>query len=354
MLVGCAVVIAGCASGHTHFAASTVGKSSLAGTSMPGSASSDGQTAFLASDSSYALLIRWTKTGHNLSGTIDASGLDRDVTGGQAQITGTANGSDVSLSVDGQSWTGSVAGGTLTLHVPQSDGSLQTFVLRPGDIDAYNSAVAGLHDQAQANANAAAVAQAAAQAQQARDAADGAVTSADQQVTGDMQQLAADFAALRHDSTLTADTSSAAGDLKTEQADFASEQADDRGSTPDCGQVGSDDGSVGSDDGAVQSDQGSLESDSGGIGSDISNVQNDLDALAGDAQSLTQALAADGGRTASVNNTSNIARARGSALASITAAHTVQKTAAAKMASIVAAADALVTKADAIYAACNS
>ena len=281
----------------------------------PADNGTDGEAAYLATEPGAAVFIRWTDDHGRLDASLDvsqlASGADGGVQGRQLNATGTLQGHSVDLDVGGDGeWTGTVSGHTLTLHIPQPDGSLQAVTFTQATIGDYNTAVSQLHQQVQADAAAASSA-----AQQA--AATRAVTRAEATVAQDLDNLAAATGHLRSDADFTADLTQMGEDLAAEQHDLALERAD---VAPDnCGTVDGDDGTVDGDDGTLQGDEGSTQGDIASVQADIDAVSRQLSQIAGDVAALNSAIANDPGTTAT-NPQDQVAAATQAGSAAIAAA----------------------------------
>lgn len=290
--------LAGCSSGGSTGAGRPTTSLSSVESSDPNPADNgtDGQTGYLAADTSGAVFILWTNTDGNLNATIEISepdssnNADGGVQGQQLTATGTLQGQAVDLDVtDRGNWTGTVSGRTLTLHIPQTDGSLQAVTFTQATIGDYNTAVAQLHQQVQASAAAASSA-----AQQA--AATRGVTQAEAAVAQDIDNLTAATGQLSADADFTADLTQMSKDLATEQHDLAVERGDV--APGNCGTVDGDDGTVNGDDGTLQGDQGTLQGTVGTVQADIDTVNQGVKTLAGDVTALKSAIADDPGTTA--------------------------------------------------------
>jgi hypothetical protein len=259
--------------------ANTSGSASSLPTSYTTS-TTDGQQAYLAPDMATVVLVRWTVSKGILTGTLDLSQLTSDVSGRQLAITGTLRGDNVSFDVSGTTWTGTLDATALVMHIPQPDGSLQTVRFEPGDIEAYNAAVAALHGQGEANAQATADARNAANAAQA-------VATADQRLGSDLDILASSRQGIASDAVLTGDIGAATTDLATARADYKIVQQSV--SAHDCGTAGGDAATVGSDAATVDSDAATIDSDLATIESDVTGIQQTLSAVNTDFAALKQA-----------------------------------------------------------------
>src|SRR5215471_12671891 len=137
---------------------------------------SSGPASYLASGSSYVDFIQWENTsGSNVQGTmtedtVSGTAPQESVSANRYPFTGTINGSSVTLTFSGllvsSTIYGTLNGGTLTLQVPQSNGTIQPGTMSQADTGAYNSAVAALNGRVRHANVLAAAAQAEAQQQQ--------------------------------------------------------------------------------------------------------------------------------------------------------------------------------------------
>jgi hypothetical protein len=308
--------------------------------------STDGQQAFLYADGTTVLLVRWTNAGGFLTGTVNEALLTSDVNGRQEDMTGRLTGNAVSLTVNGETWTGSLVGPShslLTLHFPASDGSLQAITLAPGDIDAYNADVAALHGTSDANA------QATADAENAANAAE-AVATADRRLGGDLDNMASSLTGIAQDAVFTSDLASAAQDLHTARADYKTVQSDVN--AHDCGSAGSDAGSVDSDAGSLDSDVGSIDSDVGSVESDVSSIQATFRAFDTDYAALKQASLASPS-TPTEHNQAQVYAAIDKAAKAIKSARAAEASARAQVAALASSAHSLATKAQSLADHCS-
>lgn len=130
------------------------------------------QRGFLATSPQWVQFIHWTETGQQITGYMEIAQLDSTNSSGLQSnymaISGTQSGQDINLSVETVGTiTGTLIDNTLTLVVPQQNGTLANETFYPATVDDYNNALAGLQqsvEDTQASATAAAAASAAAQA----------------------------------------------------------------------------------------------------------------------------------------------------------------------------------------------
>lgn len=138
---------------------STVTHSSGAPAANSGSQTpvSTGMTTFICAGSTQATLLQWTDDNGNITGTYTVSDLsgtapDEDVSSDNGYLSGTLSGTAVTLDTGFQQpLYGSLSGGTLTLNVPQSDGSYEPGTCNSGTLSDWNSVVGGLNNQARDN-----------------------------------------------------------------------------------------------------------------------------------------------------------------------------------------------------------
>lgn len=168
---------------------------------------------YLAVGNGWVNYLQWdsggtgTFTNEQLTGTPP----DETVQDNQNPITVSVNGSQVEftgLAVQ----TGTLGGGTLSLQVLNSDGTLGTDTFTPAAANAFNKAVNALQSVA-SSANSAALAQ---EAQASKQAAN---TTAENQAQSDLTTL-------EQDDNFNADLSKLSGDVTQTNQDLAGEQAD--------------------------------------------------------------------------------------------------------------------------------
>jgi hypothetical protein len=109
-----------------------------------------------------AFFISWTAINSNLTGQLQTGRLDGNtVTNSTHAFKGVFNSPSISInftgsvltdSLSGQTWTGTMKNGVLTLVYPADNGTLQTIVFKSGSINDYNQAINSL--QAQGNSQA--------------------------------------------------------------------------------------------------------------------------------------------------------------------------------------------------------
>lgn len=287
LVVLVALVAAGGFLGFSSFRSPSVVSIAHSNSTAPGD--------FLYSDSSTTLFVQWTRTGSVVSGTLDVAYLQPNatkVTNESQPFTGTLAGGDVTLVV-GQSFlgatniSGTFDGSTLTLSIPNSDGSLAQIVLRPASLSGYNHDIAALKGVAQQNL----AAQQQAQRQQAVAAAQAA---ARQQVDKAIAAVQSDLQGLSQDSNFSNVLAGVASDLVQTNTDLASTQkaaqADEAEAqqypSGNYGQVCADAGGVSADAGGVSADAGGVESSANSVVSYVNTVNSDIASLRNDFAAL--------------------------------------------------------------------
>lgn len=274
--------LASCSSGTHHSDRS----SSLALPSSPAAPVSDGQTIYMCAGGQSATLLQWTNSNGDLSGTYTESKVTgtapaEQVSSQNGHLSGTLNGPDISLTLGlfSQPLMGTLNSGTLTLNLPQSDGSFQSANCASGTLGQWNSEVSGFDSQARSD-NTTAL------RQQAQASAAAALAQAQQQLASDVSQLDQDASSLNTNKALATDVNQMQSDYQQEQADWATERSDYASGgcsseAGDAGVVGGDVGVVSGDQGTLNSDIASIQNGISGIKQDMSTVQSDLAAVQG-------------------------------------------------------------------------
>lgn len=189
-----------------------------------GAGASSASGDWLTSDQSSVTLLRLLDAKGSLSGSVNdvevpSSNSGPPVTTTSLSVSGAHQGAALTLTVNAglgitQTWSGSLKGLTLTLQVPQKDGSLQTAKFQRADENRYEAAVKNLSDrvtqarqeeaqQAQASAQAQAQAQAEEEAQASQAAASQALAAAQSNLSDAMNSLNQSLAALSVQSKVT-------------------------------------------------------------------------------------------------------------------------------------------------------
>ena len=145
-------------------------------------------SGYIATGSNFVEFIQWNDNEGNLAGSVQAvstSGQSPNLTttSNRVSVTGSLNGSSLSLSFDGGALAfGTLSGGSFTLNIPQSDGTLAPVIFRGATAAQFNDDVTKLNGRInQAN-------------QAARDAQ--ALQQKQQTINGDASQVASDMASL--------------------------------------------------------------------------------------------------------------------------------------------------------------
>ena len=310
-------------------------------------------SGYLNTGSTSAAFIQWNTNASAVSGTIQLDYIEgtppnEQLSSNTEPVSGQINGSPISLSIDGAAAQfGTISGGSFTLDVPQSDGTLAPALFSTATATQFNQAVAGLNgtvasanraaDQAAAAANhASAVAQAEQQVQSDVSTVESGISDLSSDVgafSGDLSQMKQDVATTGNDLSTT---QSAAATVKGEAKQYPGGNS---------GEVCGDAGTVEGDAGTVDGDAGTVEGDAGTVEANISTVENDESTLQSDDQQYVQDLAAVPGYSVSG------APSRSSVKAALKSASGAISSAIASSNQVIATANADVTAA---YAAANS
>lgn len=181
-----------------------------------------GQNVYICAGDTSATLLQWNNLHGALSGSYTEARLSgtapgEKVSSDNASLTGTLSGSSVTLSINvlvfTQPLSGTVKDQTLTLNVPQSDGTLQPATCQAGSLEQWNQLVTLLGGKADSDNTA--VLQQQAQASAA---------AADKQAQQDAQQALAavqGFSLSTHLNDLADDVTTTDGHLADEKKDAA-------------------------------------------------------------------------------------------------------------------------------------
>lgn len=230
-----------------------------------------------------AVLLHLTESGKSVSGTFDVTTLQTpsatNVQPEHAAFTGALDGSALTITfAEGfgfaTSLAGTVSGSTLSLQIPQSDGSMTLIALRPGTVSDYNQDVLALQNAASSNAQAARVAAEQSAAAAATQAAEQRIDSAGTQVASDMSGIDQALSSPPDFSSFDNDITEAKNDLAGAQRDAARAATE-----PDsaCGDADSAQGDADSVHGDADSLQGDVDSAASTMRS-VSNLVGTLDA----------------------------------------------------------------------------
>jgi outer membrane murein-binding lipoprotein Lpp len=218
---------------------------------------------------------RGTIIDDTLSGTAPGQIVDVQT----APVTVRFNGSAVSFTGTGvyalgaATIRGTLRGGRLSIKAPDSDGYLESAVLRPATPATYRSDLATLRRHV-SHANTVA------KRAQVHQQDSGQLTSDEQQVSTDVSTLQSDTA------TLTSDVAQMSADVQQVSADLAQLQSDAaNGAGPACENVST----VDSDATTVDSDGSTVGDDATTVAGDIGTVQGDISQLSGDVEALLKA-----------------------------------------------------------------
>jgi hypothetical protein len=274
-------------------ATSTAATSSAATTTNSSAASSqnaNGNGSYLGHFSNGIIYVVWTNTGGGLTGTLYTDLIQSNSDGTETvdpentTLTGTVNGSSVSLSLDsgGANLSGTLQGGTLELlnYPGATSGSLIEVTLQRTSTSGYETALTRLQNQVEGS-NASVEQQ---QSDQATASQDQSAASA---VMGDMTQLTSDA-----QQAVSQDRSGLyKKDLDQERADLATtidettHVLNERG-TADSGTICDDDGTVQDDVGTVEDDVGTIQDDQGTASNVTASITDDLQQLGSDDAAL--------------------------------------------------------------------
>jgi len=301
------LVLASCLAACGSTATGATGGGSSAGGSGGGSTSNSG--SFVGTASNAAILVQWTRTDGQLTGSLqqamlEGEGSSEQVSSQSESFTGTISGDSVTLSLNQglgsvTNLTGTLDGQQLDLNYPGQGGGLITIQMAPGGPPDFNADLASLQGRAGEAQNQAAQAQAA--QQQANS-----VASAAQSVSEDLSTLQSS----EHDAT---GTGSVVGDLAQMRKDLGQTQTDLQHVLGEVGHadvdtlcsdadtVSSDADTVGSDYDTIQGDQDSSGGDTGDITTAISALQHDQQALDADRTSDPADVPADAPTDAQIN-----------------------------------------------------
>ena len=267
-----AVVAAGGGAGAAYAAASP---------SQPGAA--PGVWSYLCYNGpvgSGATLLQWKDAGGGvISGTYQQASVSgtapaEQVSTDSGNLAGQVNGTGITVDLGGSSDIyGKLAGASLTLDVPQADGTIQPAACQQAGINAWNSALTALNRRTGSD-------NAVANAQQQQQQNTQQVSQDQSQLSSDTAQLAQDASSLDTDKSLAGDVQVMQQDLATEQNDWAAEQNDS------CPNQNGDAGTVDGDSGNVDGDLGNLQGDVSNLQAEVSTVRQDLSTVQADVQAI--------------------------------------------------------------------
>ncbi|MGV8910145.1 MAG: hypothetical protein ACOH1Y_14285 [Propionicimonas sp.] len=261
--------------------------------------SSSGPSTFIGHGQSSATAISWTDDGSgHLTGSVQIVIPNPDGSGDVVKtenvpFSGTLHAGQISIVVVGllgvtATWTGDLSGDTLSLNIPQADGSIAPDTLARGKISDFNSAVSELRNQvSQARAKAAADAAVAADAQvsaAAATAAELAQTEADDKVSNAMDVLQQSIADGLSFGAFSGDLATLKRDLEVTRSDAlkaTTAGAGARANGDACGDAST-----------AQGDASTVGGDESTIGGDESTAQVTIDSLSQQSQDLRDAQTA--------------------------------------------------------------
>lgn len=248
-----------------------------------------GVTTYLCRFTNEAMLLQWNTSNGSISGTyqdatISGTTPQEQVNTSQGDLGGTTSSSGgITLNIGTETWYGKVSGPSVTLNVPQTDGSIQPVTCSQAAVSDWNSAVSQLNGQVTSGNNTALQQQAQASSTAAQRQA---VSNAQQSLASDVSTLENDSSSLNTNTTLAGDISTMKSDYATEQSDYQTEQSDGcPGASGDASAVGSDATAIDTDQSSLQTDIQSLQTSSGGDG--ISGIRADIAAVNSDLATLT-------------------------------------------------------------------
>jgi hypothetical protein len=247
----------------------------------------DGPASYVGHASNAAVLVKWTRSGDDLSGALTQARIDSSdpytVATAQVSFTGKIQGAGVSLRLSQglgveTTLTGELDGSKLGLDFPGEHGDITTVPFDKGTAEDYNGALADLRQRARhAKADADEVQ---AEATAREDAAVAAQTVGDD--IDALQQAASE--ASTHATSRYADVlDQLRNDLATAKKDTQTALADasrnDDTTCSDAGTVGSDLGTIEGDIGSLESEQGATAGITTSIGAAIKRLRQDVSAL---------------------------------------------------------------------------
>lgn len=248
---------------------------------------------WLSSGTDYVVFIDWTRVANNVTGNLSVAGAASSQFAARTlAVTGTISGGSITLTFPTglggiTSATGELTAASLTLNLPNDDGTIDAYKFTPGTIDAYNAAVQGL----QSGASATAQAQIEASASAAQLASQQAATAAT-----DNTIAKAAAALIDADAALEKDPAAAQNDAQslptvraTEQRDLATTAAAQKAVVAEAAKFpDGNNGQVCSDAYQVTSDAYQVTSDDYQVTSAEYTINADLDTIRSDQAAVTQ------------------------------------------------------------------
>jgi hypothetical protein len=267
--------------------------------------------------------VQMTVQGSTVSGTFDETyfedSSEMQTSAVHLSVSGTEDGNQVTLNLTGGllfgsgTVSGTLSGGELTLEMPQSDGSLESYVFSASDVATYDQDVQTMQGMMASAQAAAAVASASASAVAVQAALNNAVASANQRVKEDISTL---------DAVGAVDTSALSADLQAQQQDVATMRSNEAvaAAATSSDEQCSDADTVVSDADTVQSDADTVQSDVDSVQGDISPLANAITTTNQDFSALQAAEAADPSYSGEEVSQQQVAAAEAQVQAAITTA----------------------------------
>jgi len=275
--------------------------------------SHNGPASYVDRASNGGVLIQWTRSGDNVSGTLSEAYIDRsDPTQLKTEsdsFQGTINGSSITLTFNQglgitTNWNGTLNGKNLTLSYTGSDGTVQTLQFTPGTIDDYNSQVALTRQRVAAARQKKAQQQAAAAAQQQAQQNQQAIDSEASTVIDDISNLKSAAGTPQSDLQSDAqDVQSMRGDVQTAYSDLQTTRKDEKDVI--CGDADT----VSGDADTVQGDMDTLHGDNDTLTSDLQSITSAIAQLRSDWQKLIQNSTTTGYQSPNAPSSSQVSAA---------------------------------------------
>lgn len=255
-----------------------------------GGSSSSGPATFVSRTASEVATISWTDDGSgHLTGSLqtatpNSAGTGELLTSVSVPFTGTLHADQISVVVGGQlgataTWTGALSGDTVTLTIPQADGTLAPAIFSRGTVADYNAAVSKFQEQVTQSRSAAAAAAASAARDAASAEAAAALAAVGDRASAAVDALEAGIAAPPSFDAFTADMTTLKQDLATTLTHAATATAEGRSSDTACGDAST-----------AQGDASTVEGDQSTIEGDAADVQGVVDEVGRLAQDVRTAL----------------------------------------------------------------
>jgi hypothetical protein len=212
-------LLAGCGSNHAATGPASPSTPTVLGAATPSApVQVPGTTGYLGTSPTSVTHLQWqpqsdgTFTGTALGAEATGNPPDETVNPGTTPINGQINGIALALDIDGHTDQGVLSGGTLTINVIQTDGSIRPITYHQASSADYNAALLHLQQWVQA-------ADGQAQTQQANASAQTGAQNA-------LSQLQSDNQAFTNAQSVRGDLAKADQDLKSEKQDAANGNGD--------------------------------------------------------------------------------------------------------------------------------